>query len=129
LGFSAGGQLAALAASHYDKGAPQAKDPVERQSSRPSFQALLYPAIPSGLTYSPDSPPAFLSCGDSDQLTASQGLAELYVTMRRAGVPAELHIYAGVGHGFGLRASNTGPVAAWPQRLIDWLQEGIVWPP
>jgi endo-1,4-beta-xylanase len=128
LGFSAGGQLAALAATHYDDGAPQAKDPVDRQSSRPNFQALLYPAIPAGLAYSPDSPPAFLSCGDSDQLTPSQGLAELYVAMRRAGVPAEMHIYAGAAHGFGLRTSNKGPVAAWPQRLIDWLEESIVWP-
>jgi endo-1,4-beta-xylanase len=46
--------------------------------------------------------------------------------MRRAGARAELHIYDGVGHGFGLRASNKGPSAAWPSRLMEWLeQEGF----
>jgi endo-1,4-beta-xylanase len=128
LGFSAGGQLAALAAAHHDPGAPQAKDPVDRQSSRPDFQALLYPGIPPGLAFSPESPPAFLVCGDKDQPAISQGLAELYLAMRRAGMPAELHIYAGVGHGFGMRNSNTGPVAGWPLRLIEWLRGGITWP-
>jgi acetyl esterase/lipase len=128
LGFSAGGQLAALAAAHYDDGAPQAVDPVDRQSARPSFQALLYPAVPAGLAFSPDSPPAFLACGDSDQPGISQGLAELYVAMRRAGAHAELHIYSGVGHGFGLRSSNIGPVSTWPERLVDWLENGVAWP-
>jgi acetyl esterase/lipase len=119
MGFSAGGELAALAASHYDSGAPDADDPVDRQDSRPGFQALLYPAIPRDLHFSPRTPQAFLLCGAADQL--SQGLAELYLALRRAGGHAELHIYEGVGHGFGLRASNTGPVAAWPQRFIEWL--------
>ena len=41
--------------------------------------------------------------------------------MRRAGAQAELHIYDGVGHGFGLRANNRGPVAEWPQRFLEWL--------
>jgi endo-1,4-beta-xylanase len=119
MGFSAGGELAALAAFHYDSGAPEADDPVDRQSSRPGFQALLYPAIPRDLNFSPGTPPAFLLCGAADQV--SQGLAELYLALRRAGGHAELHIYEGVGHGFGLRASNTGPVAAWPQRFLEWL--------
>jgi endo-1,4-beta-xylanase len=122
MGFSAGGELAALAAARFDSGAPGAPDPVERQSSRPSFQALLYPAISSGLTYSPQSPPAFLLAGNEDKPEISQGLAEVYREMRRAGARAELHIYEGVGHGFGLRSSNAGPVAAWPQRFLDWLE-------
>jgi len=119
IGFSAGGELAALAAARYDSGAPDADDPVDRQSSRPGFQALLYPAIPRDLNFSPRTPPAFLLCGAEDQV--SQGLAELYLALKRAGGHAELHIYEGVGHGFGLRASNTGPVAAWPQRFLEWL--------
>jgi endo-1,4-beta-xylanase len=119
MGFSAGGELAALAASHYDSGAPGADDPVERQGSRPGFQALLYPAIRRDLSFSPRTPPAFLLCGSADQV--SQGLAELYLALKRAGGHAELHIYEGVGHGFGLRVSTTGPVAAWPQRFLEWL--------
>jgi acetyl esterase/lipase len=121
MGFSAGGELAALAASRYDSGATDAEDAVERQSSRPGFQALLYPAIPPGLNFSSRPPAAFLLAGAKDQPAISQGLAELYLALTRAGGHAELHIYEGVGHGFGLRADNTGPVAAWPQRFLEWL--------
>ena len=121
MGFSAGGELAALAASHSDSGAPDSGDPIERQSSRPNFQALIYPAIPPGLNFSPQTPPAFLLGGAEDAPAISQGLAEQYLALRRAGGHAELHLYDGVGHGFGLRAANTGPVAAWPQRFLEWL--------
>jgi acetyl esterase/lipase len=121
MGFSAGGELAALAASHYDGGAADSNDAVERQSSRPNFQALLYPAIPRDLNFSSETPPAFLLSGAEDQPAISQGLAELYLALRRAGSHAELHIYEGAGHGFGLRAGNTGAVAAWPQRFLEWL--------
>jgi acetyl esterase/lipase len=121
MGFSAGGELAALAAVRSDAGAPDSGDPVERQSSRPSFQALIYPAIPTGLNFSPQTPPAFLLGGAEDAPAISQGLAELYLKLRRAGGRAELHLYDGVGHGFGLRVGNTGPVAAWPQRFLEWL--------
>jgi acetyl esterase/lipase len=121
LGFSAGGELAALAAARYDGGSPKSTDPVERQSSRPSFQALAYPAIPSGLQFSPESPPAFLMAGDSDQPSISQGLVELYLSMRRAGVHVELHIYSGAGHGYGLRSSNKGAVAEWLRLFVEWL--------
>jgi endo-1,4-beta-xylanase len=75
---------------------------------------------------SPDTPPAFLLGGAADQPAISQGLAELYLALRRAGARAELHIYDGVGHGFGIRSGNTGPVAAWPTRFLEWLdQQGL----
>jgi acetyl esterase/lipase len=125
MGFSAGGELAALAGTRYDDGAAGSSDPVAKQSSRPSFQALLYPAIPPGLRYSPQTPRAFLLGGAQDQPAISQGLAELYLAMRRAGARAELHIYDGVGHGFGLRAENAGPVAAWPRRFLEWLDAEV----
>jgi acetyl esterase/lipase len=96
---------------------------VERQSSRPSFQALLYPAIPQGVTFPRETPPAFLLGGAEDQPSVSLGLAEFYLALRRAGARAELHIYEGVGHGFGLRVKNTGPIAAWPQRFLEWLEQ------
>ncbi|MGC1523309.1 MAG: alpha/beta hydrolase [Steroidobacteraceae bacterium] len=121
MGFSAGGELAALAGTRYDDGAAGSPDPAARQSSRPGFQALLYPAIPPGLTFSPQTPRAFLLGGAQDQPAISLGLAELYLAMRRAGAEVELHIYERAGHGFGLRADNTGPVAAWPERFLEWL--------
>jgi endo-1,4-beta-xylanase len=123
IGFSAGGELAALSGAHYDDGAAHAADPIERVSSRPGFQALLYPSIPQGMTPSVDTPPAFLLCGAADDPTISQGLAQLYLALRRAGARAELHIYDGVGHGFGIRPGTAGPVAEWPQRFLEWLQQ------
>ncbi len=123
IGFSAGGELAALSGVHYDDGAAQAADPIERVSSRPGFQALLYPAIPPGMAFTADTPPAFLLCGAADDPKISQGLAQLYLALRRAGAGAELHIYDGVGHGFGIRPATTGPVAEWPQRFLEWLQQ------
>ena len=123
MGFSAGGELAALSATRYDGGLPNSADPIERMNSRPRFQALLYPAIPRSMKLTPDTPPAFLLCGSDDQSAVSQGLAQLYLALRRAGARAELHIYDGVGHGFGLRSGNSGPVAAWPWRFLEWLGE------
>jgi acetyl esterase/lipase len=122
LGFSAGGELAALAATRHDEGIRDSTDPVERQSSRPNFQALAYPAIPKEMPLTQSTPPAFLLGGADDEPPVSQGLALLYVELRKAGVPAELHLYDGVGHGFGLRSSNAGPVAAWPGRFLEWLR-------
>jgi endo-1,4-beta-xylanase len=121
MGFSAGGQLAALAAVRYDGGIDSAADPVDRQSSKPAFQALIYPAIPRDMNLSKQTPPAFLLCGENDRENISQGLPELYLALKKAGVSAELHVYAGVGHGFGMRDRNKGAIAGWPARFHEWL--------
>ena len=121
MGFSAGGELALLASTRIREGEATSTDAAARVSSRPDFQALLYPAIPAGLQLSETTPPAFLLCGANDQPAISAGLAELYLALHRAGAKAELHVYEGVGHGFGLRADNNGPAAAWPQRFLEWL--------
>jgi acetyl esterase/lipase len=122
MGFSAGGELAALAATRFDPIAG-ATDPVDQLDAKPSFQALIYPAIPKEIKLSKDTPPAFLACGENDRQNISQGLPELYVAMKKAGASAELHVYAGVGHGFGLRATTKGPVATWPERFHQWLDQ------
>lgn len=121
MGFSAGGELAALASTRYDGGTSSAADPVERESSRPAFQALLYPAIPHDMRLSKQTPPAFLACGEDDRQDVAQGLPELYLALKRAGVSAELHVYAGVGHGFGMRESNGPAVSGWPQLFLEFL--------
>jgi acetyl esterase/lipase len=121
IGFSAGGELAALAATHVVEGKAEAADPIDRQSSRPGFFGLLYPAIPADMPLSKDMPPAFLACGENDRQNISQGLPELYVAMKKAGAQAELHVYTKVGHGFGVRATTKGPVAEWPQRFYEWM--------
>jgi endo-1,4-beta-xylanase len=122
MGFSAGGELAALAATRFDNGSPDAADPVERISSRPAFQALLYPAIPKEMKLSKETPPAFLACGENDRQNISQGLPELYLALKRAGASAELHVYTGTGHGFGVRATSKGAVAGWPSRFLEFLE-------
>jgi endo-1,4-beta-xylanase len=121
IGFSAGGELAALAATHVDKGTSSASDPVDRLSSNVGFFGLMYPAIPRDMPLSKDMPPAFLVCGENDRQNISQGLPELYIAMKKAGAQAELHVYTKVGHGFGVRATTKGPIAQWPQRFYDWM--------
>ena len=121
MGFSAGGELAALASVRYTAASESATDPIEQQSSKPAFQALVYPAIPRDMPLSKDTPPAFLVCGENDRQNISQGLPELYLALKRAGASAELHVYAGVGHGFGMRETTKGAVASWTTRFHEWL--------
>jgi endo-1,4-beta-xylanase len=121
MGFSAGGEVAAMAATRYHTGSDGAADEIDRQSDKPSFQALLYPAIPADMKLSKETPPAFLVCGENDRQNIAQGLPELYLALKRAGASAELHVYAGVGHGFGLRERTRGPVAGWISRFDEWL--------
>ncbi|MCC6291382.1 MAG: alpha/beta hydrolase [Bryobacterales bacterium] len=121
MGFSAGGELAALVSYRNDSGIPGAPDPVDRQPSRPDFFALIYPAIPRDMVPFKDMAPSFLACGENDRVNISQGLAQLYLKIKKAGASSELHIYAGVGHGFGLRPTLKGPVSTWMDRFHDWL--------
>ena len=121
LGFSAGGELAALVAMRGEPARAEAPDPIERESSRPAFQVLVYPGRSQNILPTPQSPPAFLLCGADDRPDISEGLASVYLRFKQAGVPAELHVYSGVGHGFGVRASNTGPVAHWLDRVREWM--------
>jgi endo-1,4-beta-xylanase len=121
MGFSAGGELAELASTRYDAGHPDAEDPVEQMSSKPDFQALLYPAIPQEPRLTAQTPKAFLACGAMDRVDISQGLAEFYLALARLHVSAELHIFAGIGHGFGIRSNNPKPVADWPELFLEWM--------
>lgn len=123
LGFSAGGEIALLAASRHTPGDPAATDPVERLSSRPNYFAPIY----SGGMNRPDytwskesTPPAFLSCAYDDRMPDQ--LAALFTTLRQAGVNAELHIYSSGGHGYGVRPDRPElPVSTWHVRFAEWL--------
>ena len=121
MGFSAGGELAALGAMRMDKGNSTSGDPVEKFSSRVAFQGLIYPGGSSTFEVKPDSPPVFLLGGYGDRADIAEGLAEVYLKYKKAGIPAELHIYANAGHGFGIRQKNSGAVADWLSRFYDWL--------
>jgi endo-1,4-beta-xylanase len=124
LGFSAGGQLAALASMQHEDGKPDASDPIDRLDSKPNFQALIYPGRCHLIVPEENAPPAFLVCSIDDRPEISAGLAEVYLRFHKAGVPAELHIFSSGGHGFGLRPSAPPkPVLKWPARLLAWLHE------
>jgi endo-1,4-beta-xylanase len=126
MGFSAGGELAALAAMRYDSIQMPVNDAIDRQSSRPDFQALIYPGNADRFTVTKQSPPVFILCGYEDRSDISEGMARLYLKYKEMGVPAELHIYSNVGHGFGVRDTNKGGYSEWPQRLLEWLSENTL---
>ena len=123
MGFSAGGELAGLAAMRFTRPDASAADAVDRLSDRPAFQVLMYPGNISRLTVSKASPPVFISGGNDDRPDISQGVAELYLKYKALQVPAELHIYAKVGHGFGMRSTNKGAITEWPEEVILWLED------
>jgi acetyl esterase/lipase len=134
LGFSAGGHLAAVAATNYGQRAYDAIDDADKLSCRPDFAVMIYAGgivsrgaselIPD-VKVTKDSPPTFLVHCSDDRGSAEQS-ALMYLALKRAGVPAELHIYSTGGHGFGLRP-NKGPVSDWPRRCEDWLRsQGVL---
>lgn len=124
LGFSAGGELAAYAAMKHDAGLKDSPDVIERQSCRPDFQALIYPGSSGTFTAEAGMPPVFIAAGYSDRPDIAEGMATLYLKYKAAKVPAELHLYANAGHGFGYR-HNAKPSAAarWPERFTEWLTD------
>lgn len=147
-GFSAGGHLASSAGTLFEDGKADSADPIERVSSRPDFMILCYPVITMELDYAhrgsrrnllgdnPDSelvekmsthrqvtprtPPTFLFHTDGDPVVVPENSVLFYLALRKAKVPAEMHIYEKGPHGVGLAARD--PVlSSWPARLEDWL--------
>lgn len=129
LGFSAGGHLAAAAATNFDKRAYEPVDDIDKTGCRPDFAVLIYPAyliakdkneLAPDIRVSKESPPTFFAHANDDKVL-SDNSALMYLALKRAGVPTELHIYASGGHGFGLRPSEQ-PCANWPQRCGEWFK-------
>lgn len=123
MGFSAGGEVAALAAMRFDKPVFNSGDEIDRASCRPAFQALIYPGNSKSFEVSKNSPPVFIACGYHDRPDISEGMASLYLQYKKLNIPADLHIYSNVGHGFGLRDTNTGEVTHWPEAFRSWLAD------
>lgn len=148
-GSSAGGHLASTAGTRFDAGNPDAGDPVERMSCRPDFMLLLYPVITMKEEYghmgsrmnllgtgndwslvshysnelhvTAETPPAFLVLADDDKTVLPRNSIEFYTALKENRVPAEIHIFAKGGHGFGMR-KNDIPADNWPLLFIDWLR-------
>ncbi|MEX0819515.1 MAG: alpha/beta hydrolase [Pirellulaceae bacterium] len=127
LGFSAGGHLSAAASTNYDKRHYDANDEIDGISCRPDFALLIYPAyltegdgLAPEIRVTADSPQTFFAHASDDGISSENSIA-MYLALKKAKVPSELHIYASGGHGFGLRASEH-PASTWPQRGEQWMR-------
>jgi acetyl esterase/lipase len=135
LGFSAGGKTAAMAAVHAEKRLYDAVDEIDERPHRPDFQVLVYPAylvddageLQKDVVVTKDSPPAFLVHAYDDRVTPKSSV-ELFLALKDAGVPAELHVFETGGHGYGSRPTDN-PVTRWPERCEAWMQSRGLIPP
>lgn len=144
MGFSAGGHLASCVGTMFGE-----DDQAGGLSSRPDFMVLVYPVITllpphahagsraNLLGENPDqrlvedmstqnrvtsaTPPTFLVHSDADDGVAAENSVMFYTALRKAGVPAEMHIYANGPHGFGLGADYPF-LDNWPERLKNWMK-------
>jgi acetyl esterase/lipase len=130
MGFSAGGHLTAATATHFDRRAYEPIDEIDKVSCRPDFGVLAYSGylkhkekdeLAPGLRVPAGTPPLFLVHASDDAVSEVGHSVILYLALKRAGVPAELHVYATGGHGFGVRPSDQ-PCATWTRSCADWMR-------
>jgi acetyl esterase/lipase len=149
MGFSAGGHLAATASTLFDRGNASAKDPIDRVSSRPDFAILGYPVITltepwthqgsktnllgenaeAALVRSmsmetrvtKETPPTFLFHTNADTTVPVENSVMYFLALRKAGVPAEMHIFKNGAHGLGL-AQDDVAFGEWPKLLATWMR-------
>jgi len=129
LGFSAGAHLAAAIGTHFDKRLYDSVDAADQLSCRPDFAVVVYPGYlalaEKGMIANPDiqptaqTPPAFIVQAEDDPVHV-ENATTYFLQLKQAKVPAELHIYAQGGHGYGLRRTAL-PVTSWPQTMQTWL--------
>jgi acetyl esterase/lipase len=124
LGFSAGGEVAALVAYGDGSGDPRAADPIDRLNGRPDFQMLVYPGpgfLPE--TIPPTAPPAFLVAANDDAC-CSGPVVDLLTKYRAANVSIEVHLYAQGNHAFNMgKRSKLASIKKFPERMGDWLSD------
>jgi acetyl esterase/lipase len=131
VGFSAGGHLALATATNFDRRAYEPIDDLDSVSCRPDFAVPVYSgylveketgALASSMRIPAGTPPVFLVHAGDDTEAGAEHSVGMYLALKRAGVPAELHVYATGGHGFGVREKGH-PCCTWPQRCVDWLRD------
>ncbi len=131
LGFSAGGQMAADVETNFDQRLYDPVDEVDKTDTRPDFAILIYPggiaqrnsnppAVTADVRVTKDTPPTFLSISDKDT-NGPENAIYMYLTLKKAGVSAELHVFSDGTHGYGIRP-EPGPHSTWPARAEDWMK-------
>jgi acetyl esterase/lipase len=136
VGFSAGGHLVGATATNFEERAYEPIDDLDKLSRRPDFAVMLYSGyfnvkdkeknteeLSPTIRVTSAAPPMFLVHPTDDPISAVDHSVTMYLAMKRAGVPAELHVYATGGHGFGVRKVDH-PCASWTDRCTDWLRHG-----
>jgi acetyl esterase/lipase len=130
IGFSAGGHLALATATSFDKRSYAPIDALDQISCRPDFAILAYSGylkakdgdeLASGLRIPAGTPPVFMAHGGNDIVSSPEHSVVMYLALKRAGIPAELHIYATATHDFGARPSDH-PCSGWTQSCAAWLR-------
>ena len=130
LGFSAGGQVAAVLHTAEGKAAYESLDSIDEHSCQPDFSLLVYPwrvydaktkALLPQIRFTKKTPPAFI-VHTHDDASTSLGSVLIYAGLKRNGVPAELHIFQNGGHGYGMRSVPGSDIGTWPARATDWLK-------
>ncbi len=132
LGFSAGGHLTVMTGTHWDERTYKNGDDADDLSCRPDFMCPIYAAylgdgykdnvaeLGSLVRITAKTPPTFLAVTQDDKMRGAQS-ALLFVELKKAGVPAEIHIYTKGSHGYGIRPSEN-PASTWHHRLADWMR-------
>jgi acetyl esterase/lipase len=131
LGFSAGGHLAATASNTIAKRTYPAVDDADKESCRPNFTILVYPAyldvkndvqrLPPEVKVTADTPPAFVVMTEDDPVHVESAMAYA-LALKNAKIPVELHIFPDGGHGYGLRPSPHA-VSHWPELAATWMKQ------
>jgi acetyl esterase/lipase len=131
IGFSAGGHLAIATATRFEKRTYEPIDDIDRVSCRPDFAIAAYSGylkhkdkdeLAAGLSIPAKTPPIFLAHGGADIISPPEHSVVLYRALKRAGIPAELHIYAGAAHDFAVRPSDQ-PCSTWTRSCANWLRQ------
>jgi acetyl esterase/lipase/predicted TIM-barrel fold metal-dependent hydrolase len=135
IGFSAGGHLALATATSFEQRTYEPIDDVDKVSCRPDFAVLCYSgylkakdkdAISPGLHVPDNTPPILLAHSSDDTISDAEHSVFMYLALKRAGVPAELHVFASGNHDFGVRQNDKLP-SSWTQLCLRWLTSiGIV---
>jgi acetyl esterase/lipase len=129
LGFSAGGHLSAAISNLYEKRLYDPIDEADKLSCRPDFSVVVYPgylanpeqnfAPNTDIHPTANTPPTFIVQAEDDPVHVENAVV-YFMQLKNAKVPAELHVYAQGGHGYGLRRTAL-PVTGWPQEVETWL--------
>jgi acetyl esterase/lipase len=130
LGFSAGGHLAAAISTHFGQRLYPAVDDADKESCRPDFAIGIYPGhlwlgdknlvLNPAVPVTSQTPPTFLLQAEDDHVDSVYDSLSYYIALQKAGVPAEMHLYAQGGHAFGLRRTKF-PITDWPRLVETWL--------